>query len=215
MLKIINKKFEINAFVLIELLITISIFAIVIAVVYSTFYIGIKAYRRTQEQLLMYQEADQVLDRLSQELRNCYDAEYNEDDQESGFIGGSNILSFSSIIDSYVQGQLSEVLVRITYSFSDGKIFKKILKDSEVFSDSEESKEEELLSDIKQLSLEYLYFEDDNQDSFIWLKEWDDKAKIPKGIKIAVTKTNTKSNHDVEFQRFIYIEQGNVTEQVL
>ena len=200
---------------LIELLITISIFAIVIAVVYSTFYIGIKAYRRTQEQLLMYQEADQVLDRLSQELRNCYDAEYNEDDQESGFIGGSNILSFSSIIDSYVQGQLSEVLVRITYSFSDGKIFKKILKDSEVFSDSEESKEEELLSDIKQLSLEYLYFEDDNQDSFIWLKEWDDKAKIPKGIKIAVTKTNTKSNHDVEFQRFIYIEQGNVTEQVL
>jgi len=214
MLRIPDKKLDKNAFALIELLITISIFAMVVAVVYSTFYIGIKAYRRTQEQLIIYREIDQVLDRLSQELRNCYNAEYDEANEESGFIGDSSELSFSSIIDVYSEGNLTEMLARITYSFEEGAILKKIQKDKDVFSDSEEAREEELLSDIKQTNLEYIYYENDSRESFIWENQWINKSLIPKGIMITITKMNKKSDTEVNFRRFIYIDQGQVGEPI-
>ena len=67
-----------SGFALVELLVAISIFAIVVTTVYTTLFISIKTYQRTQRELVLTQDINKILDKLSMELRNCYDAEYNE-----------------------------------------------------------------------------------------------------------------------------------------
>ena len=86
-----------KGFALIELLVAISIFAVVVTVVYTTLYTGVKAYQRTQIELILNQEINQIFDKLSVELRNCNDASYNETEDWGGFRGDAQSISFFTI----------------------------------------------------------------------------------------------------------------------
>ena len=205
-----------RSFVLVELLVAVSIFAVVVSVVYATLYTGIKAYSRIQRELRLNQEVNQILDRLSAELRNCYDAEYNAEDDRGGFIGNNQNLSFFTIQNVYSNGGLKKLLSRPTYSFKDGALFKKIQLDGDIFLDEESFQEEELISDIGELSFEYLYSKSGyfpEEFEYEWKPEWLDKSLIPKGVKIKITRYDTQADISLSLERYILLLQGEVAVQ--
>jgi len=208
-----NHKISKSAFALIELLVAVSIFAIVITVVYSTLFIGIKTYHRIQAELKLNQDINRVLDRLSVELRNCYDAEYDEQEEEGRFIASSQSLSFFTIKNDYSQESYPRLLARVSYSFRDGNLFKKSQIDKDAFLEEENFAEEELLSDIQTFSIEYLYYKKEyfeEEYKFEWMSEWTDRTLVPQGISIEITKLDSKNNISASLQRHIFLQQGEI-----
>lgn len=202
-----------SAFALIELLVAISIFATVITVVYSTLFISLKIYQRTQRELRLTQDINKVLDKLSKELRNCYDAEYNEQEDEGGFIADAQRLSFFTIQNVYSQGSFKKTLARISYSFNEEKLLKKTQRDKDAFLDESDSKEEELISGIQSFKIEYLYFKKvffTEDYKYEWKPGWAEKSLIPQGIRIEIVKLDPKYNISVAYKRYIFIQQGEV-----
>lgn len=206
-----------SAFALIELLVAMAIFAIVSTVVYTTLYTGIKAYQRTQIELTLNKEVNRVLDRLSVELRNCYDAEYVEEEDEGGFIADAQSLSFFTIQNDYSQGDFRKSLARFSYSFRDGKLFKKSQVDKNAFLSAENFPEQELLSDIHSLDFQYLYFKktyNEREYSYEWKSEWLDRSLVPYGIKVEIVKLDLKENIQVSLKRCILMLQGEIDAQM-
>ncbi len=215
-IKLVKKYFRddfLKGFALVELLVAIAIFAIVITVVYTTFYTGIKAYHKAQAQLRLNQEINQILDKLSIELRNCYDEEYDEEEDAGGFIGEAQSLSFFTIQNVYSQGSIKKLLARITYSFSEEKLFKKIQLDENTFLDESGFNLEELISDIKELSFQYLYFKKtflEGEYPYEWKSQWTDKSLVPEGVKIEITRYDAESDNSVSLKRNILLRQGEI-----
>lgn len=207
-----NKKYlPINkvSFVLIELLVALSIFALICGAIYTTLYAGIKSYRIAQKEMKFNQELNLILDRLSMELRNSYDAEYDDKEDRYGFIADSNSLSFFTIQNIYIKGELNRTLARITYSFKDGKLFKKTQLDKNAFLNRDEFKEEELISGIEELNFKYLYV-DKKLNGYKWDILWPDKSIIPKGVSVEI-KLEGLNNNSADFKRYIFIMQGEIT----
>jgi len=200
------------AFTLIELLVAISIFAVIVTVVYTTLYAGLKAYQRTQRELRINQDVNQALDKLSAELRNCYDAEYNEEEGSGGFVAGAQNISFFTIKNVYSEGNSQKLLARIAYSFKDNKLFKKIQVDQNAFLDPSNFPEEELLADIKELNLSYLYLSEGAAQSE-WKNQWQDSSIIPRAIKIHITRYDPDSDMSVSLDRYIMLVQGELVPQ--
>lgn len=203
-------------FALIELLVAVSIFAVVAAVVYTTLYTGIRAYNKTQQQLELNQEINQVLDRMSLELRNCYDAEHIEGNEESGFTADAQSISFFTIVNKYSEGSFKKMIVRISYNFGDEKLFKKTQLDKGAFLDPENFSEEELISNIKELSFQYLYSKEESPDAektYEWKSAWQYKEFIPQGVRIQITKYDPKTGLSINLKRDIFIAQGKLREE--
>lgn len=196
------------SFVLIELLMALSIFVVIVSIVYTTLYMGIKSYKKAQREIKFNQGLNLVLDRLSSELRNCYNAEYNKEEDKGGFIGDSTNLSFFTIQNVFLQSSSKKVLARITYNFKEGKLFKKIQIDKNAFLDSGEFKEEELITDIEELNFKYLYFKE-REDRYVWRSSWSDKSIIPQGIVVEIKLDGPEDNNQ-DFKIYIFLIQGQV-----
>ncbi len=205
--KIDNLSKERLAFVLIELLVAISIFVVVASAVYTTLYVGIRSYKATQKETRLNQKLNHVLDRLSVELRNCYDADYNKEDNSGGFIGDSGSISFFTIKDVYRGDNFQKMLARITYNFKEGRLFKKTQLDKDAFLDSSDFEEKEILSGIKELNFKYLYFKE-AQNSYEWRSKWPNKSIIPQGIVIEINLDGSPM-----LKRYIYLAQGEIVRE--
>jgi type II secretion system protein J len=197
-------KKENTAFTFVELLLAISIFAVVASCVYTTFYLAVRSYKIIHKEMRMNRKLIRFLDRLDIELRNCYAAEYNEDDAISGFIGGSHNISFSTIKDIYGDDGLEKIVARVSYNFREGKLFKKIQLYDSVFLDKREWEDKEILSGIKELSFKYLYFRQP-QNNYEWKNNWLNKSAVPKGILLEINLDGVYI-----FERYIYLAQGEV-----
>lgn len=201
-----------TAFTLVELLIAISIFATVIAVVYTTLYTGLKAYHRIQAELRLNQEINQVVDKLSTELRNCYDAEYDEEKEGTGFLADANSLSFFTIQNIYLENASRKVLARVAYIFEDGTLFKKIQIDKDAFLDEGTFPKEELIGDIEECNFQYLYFESlEEEPKFEWVSDWEHREFIPSGIKIKIKRRDVENDITVYLERYIFLNQGTIS----
>lgn len=202
-------------FTLIELLVAMAIFGLVATVVYTTLYTSIKAYHRTQAELGLNQDVQQILDRLSKELRNCHSDAYQEEDK-GGFRADAHSLSFYAIKDIYFQSGYEKSIARFSYRFENGKLLKKSQVDKDVFGQGEDFEEEELLKDIQSLTFEYLYFKkvyNEGEYPYEWKTEWDQKFNIPRAVRIKIVKVAPKDNLSINIIRHIYLPQGVVEVQ--
>jgi len=195
-----------TAFTLVELLVAMFIFTIIAAAVYLTFYSGIKLYTTTQNNIRINRKINKVLDRLSLELRNCYGAEYAQNNEKTGFSGDSSSISFFTIKDVYHKDYSGKMPAIITYSFKDNGLFKKIQRGKEILSDSAEFEYIKIISCVKDVNFRYLYFSPE-RNAYEWLKEWLDKSAIPKGVAVEATLDGLEP-----IKRYIYISQGSSDE---
>jgi prepilin-type N-terminal cleavage/methylation domain-containing protein len=190
-----SKKIK-SSFALIELLVAVAIFGVVASTVYTALYTGINVYHRAKTELGLNQEVNQILDRLSLELRNCYDAEYDEGRDSSRFIGQERNLSFFTMKDIYTKDGLNKTIARCSYRFSEGKLLKQTKIGVDALADNQDIEEEELMAGISLLfsNTSILKIFEEGEYPYEWKSEWQDKMLIPAGIKVEMVKLDPEKN---------------------
>ena len=169
-----------DGFTLIEILISISILSIVLAAIYSTFFLSHKAVAGMDETILKIQETRRAIDILKCELDSVY---YSNDENtflkiEDRDIYGKQATQISFTTFSILKPGLS----RISYFIE--KKYKKLnlLKRVESPYSNEITEGVEIIEDIKSFTIEAKYGDR-------WLKLWDTEINrsIPDELRISIS----------------------------
>jgi prepilin-type N-terminal cleavage/methylation domain-containing protein len=170
-------------FTLLELLVAFAILTIILAAIYSTFFLAHKALDGIDNTLLRLQECRMTLDTLGRELNSAL---YSNENKQSGLKVEDRDLygKEASRIIFTAFSPLTPGLSLITYYVDDnnGKLtlMKKIR--SSYIADNPEDKGVDLIDDLQSFSVEALL-----EDK--WVRTWDtaDTNTMPRELRISIT----------------------------
>ena len=198
---------------LIELLMALTIFAIVAVAIYSVFSTGIISWRKGEIATALFREIRFGLDRISQEVRN--QSSYNG----LKLVGQADELYLISIIPFPEEGK-SEYhrLARVRYFLEDeGENNLSLFREREWTPSMEgalegegtaEIDKMELIHHIKSLDFQYGRKEMEGDEATLnWQATWEDKEKGPAAVKINLAvKIDGEEARNVT--KVIYLPQG-------
>lgn len=181
----IKKRARVKAFSLVELLISVSIFAVVSIAIYSTFNSGLTVLRRSKSIDLAQQRFLLKVERFSRDLRQT--PVFNK----QLFLGAKDRLSFSGIVNempsrlTYYYDASSGALMYNADSLSavitqEGKIDPELKSKATVF-----------LNKVKEVKFSYLFLNIKNNE-YEWADEWEEDT-LPAAVKFSIS--TDKYNH--------------------
>ena len=167
-----------HGFTLIEILVAVAILSILLAAIYSTFFLSYKAIEGMDESMVKLQEARRALDILKRELDSTF---YAVDDQST----------FLRIVDRDVYGKQATRLEftafspqrpgvsTVTYFIEDKEGKLNLFKKVESPYRKEETEEADIIEDMESFGIEAKY-----KDT--WVKTWDTgiNKDMPEEIRI-------------------------------
>lgn len=199
---------KINGLTLVELLIASSIFAIIMASIYSAFYGGFLGYRKMDASFEVYQSARTIFSRIESDLRNSF--LYTQDD--SKFHGSDANMDFFSIKDAFTKDDIFTDICKIKYEKSDNKIKRTYYRGLEALKDDAAVEPQILAPEIKEVSFEYAYFTGNPDKPYEWQASWpkckEQTAALPLAVKIKLSlnfpdKDKKSDAKPVEFSRVV------------
>lgn len=191
-----------HGFTFIELIVTIAIFLLILATVYSAFSMGLKTWRNTQVE----RDARKVrlgLLKMQKELKRSFFF------SKIPFRGTHEEMVFPL---STPDGGIEKIYV-ITYSIEVDRNtgFKQLVRKQKVFSE-ETGKDKEKIKKIlplaRTIGLEYAYLSEGPYKNFEWKGFWDgeEQNKLPSGVRISFA-----MNHkDGIYDKIIFLPQGEM-----
>ena len=190
-----NKKIC-KGFTLVELLMASTIFAVVMAGLYSAFRTGIFSYGRIDESISLSQEAAQILDRMNLDIRNSLP--YAQ--EEPRFMGLAQNMSFFTLADVYDNENLVRLMARVTYSLANHQLLRSCLTNTDALNENAEPKPEEMASNIEEFSLSYGFLDKDAK-TILWQEAMQVLPSWPLAVKVKLT---LKEKTQMEFERTIF-----------
>ena len=207
-----EKRESLTGFTFIELIIAVTIFAIIAVSIYSTFNAGIRIWLRTSPMIEANQSLRVFFDTISLDLKNSvayYDTSgalvkpgFGEAyEGEINFEGAPARISFVTLIN--VSGPnlgLHEELAKITYVYDRvAKSVKRLVATKAEGFDEVNAKSFEMLTAIeeKDFGFEYCYKKmiTNSEYEYEWKDAWEEKnvQKIPRGVRIKTGKASRKT----------------------
>ena len=188
---------------LIELLMALTIFAVVAVAIYSVFSTGIISWRKGEIATALFREIRFGLDRISQEVRN--QSSYNG----LKLVGQADELYLISIIPFPEEGK-SEYhrLARVRYFLEDeGENNLSLFRERE-WTPSMEIDKMKLIHHIKSLDFQYGRKEMEGEEATLnWQATWEDKEKGPAAVKINLA-VKIDGEEARNLTKVIYLPQG-------
>jgi general secretion pathway protein J len=189
-----------RGFTLLEVLIAMTILAIVLVIAYRVFSSSYAALHRVDPQRDPFQTARVILDRMAEELQSAY---YRPGLSYTGFLGEDDIqgdapgdsLIFSSLANFYwiksVEGINESDFLKIAYLLVEDQEEQILIRAQDPsFSPFEESAEDLGTSDrgVHQLTDEVWGVDFRYLDGEEWLEEWnaEDRQKIPDAVEVTL-----------------------------
>lgn len=194
-----------SGFTLMELLIAIMIFSIVGVAIYSSFNVGIRAWRKAEASYEVRQEARYALDTIARGLRSAVNF------KTMPFEGTANSVSFARALEiSNINGENLQGVFKVTYSLDAQSIYY-TLQSYEESSKGEEGTKTILASGFSELEFKYAYLDG---SEVIWKDYWsEEEASIPLGVKITITYSSESEGQAVEFSEAVFIPTGIIKEE--
>lgn len=165
----LNKK----SFTLIELVITTSILAIVMTVIYSAFSAGTFGINDIQEKISAYRSGRAALDIISLDLKNSV----MFSGSNSMFNGSQNELSF------LVKDKQAK-LARVSYAYSKGRLLRFQRNGKDSLNDSLKPKSKNVCNHVGKIKFEYAYFLKEPDASLQWQDSWSNVNSLPIAVKV-------------------------------
>jgi len=185
-----------SGFTFVEVMISITIFTIIIVTVYSAFNMGMKIWRRTQTDKSL-QRIRLAFLKIDKELRNTF------------FFSGIPFNGSSTEIEfplSVSDGD-KENIYKITYSVDVDEVLepKALTRKEELYPEDigEHSKEKILLSSLKSVKFEYTYEPSDPSQDFEWQDSWNENG-LPSGIRLSL---EAHGSNEI-YNKLIFLQQG-------
>ena len=193
-----------RGFTLLELLIAVTIFSIVAVAIYSSFNVGIRAWRKAENSYKVRQEARHALNTIGRELRSAINS------TAMSFEGSSNYVSFCRTMKiSNPQGGYSEGIFKITYTFeAEDKAVYYILQTYGESAKGETGTKSLLASGVLDFKLQYAYLD---LDMVVWKDEWKE-LNIPLGVKVSLSYPSQSEGQVVEYSETFFIPTGTLKE---
>lgn len=205
-----------KGFTLMELLIALSIFAVIAICLYSVFSGGIRVYRKQEKVFKYNHNANLALDKMAGELRNAINhstparhAGSPEETRGLWFTGDDKNLSFITI--------RGDDIIKVDYFFVStqdrkGVLKKKISYQKEGF-DGEKRPEVILIEGLENLSFEYAYKNADKDAPPEWRREWgkgaaEQKSKIPAGARVTLEFKESGEKKAEILRKTVFIAKG-------
>lgn len=190
---------------IIELLVSLTIFAIVAVAIYSVFSTGIVGWRKGEIAISLFHEIRLSLDRVAQEMRNQVSCNGVK------LAGKADELYFISVIPFPEEGKSKyRRLAKIRYVLEEGEDGLTLFRERRWMPSLEEASEEidkmRLISRIKSFDFQYGEKEIEGGEVILtWQEAWEDKEKIPVAIKINL---NIGGEISKSLSRVIYLPYG-------
>ncbi|UCB57149.1 MAG: prepilin-type N-terminal cleavage/methylation domain-containing protein [Candidatus Omnitrophota bacterium] len=190
-----------------ELMLTLTIFAVVAVTVYSTFGTGLSAWRRAQKTQQLYQDVRMGLNRIACDLENA--VFYSEKEDFPNFAGTGSKVSFYSLMDDYRIIPVHPELRKITYSLDEStQILQRLEQTLPLPEEGEEVEaeaQEALAEKVAALKFFYCYEDKEDNESYKWLDTWNNTEEIPQGIRIELA---LEEAGEVPFTKYVFIPIG-------
>ena len=210
---------SVRGFTFMELLIALTIFAIIASSIYYTLGAGIRVYRRGNTVIRDNQKLRIFFDTISQDLRNAviYSDEKNNFYIEPEWLGDR--ISFPAIVNLFDESGMRGELVRVSYYLEKDRRKKKkfVMKRAGVHAgfDEEEAQEEILLGDLEDFTLddvtfEYCYKVPGFDDEYDWREDEEYEDPLPRGIRINLTLKNTARRTKEVFRETVFVAMGEL-----
>ncbi|MDO8580570.1 MAG: prepilin-type N-terminal cleavage/methylation domain-containing protein [Candidatus Omnitrophota bacterium] len=228
-----NKK-EFRGFTLIELILGLSIFALVALNVYSIYTGGIRLSRRADTQNTMFREARMALDLMAFDLENMIPYDFsNSYPQQTAFRGeenkitflmatsdGLNVVSYFLVVPEKVSihrviiGKRTSKNVRISNVTQQGlRLESLVRKEQSLISylngEDNESLTELIAVNVKEGSLKFsfAYLKDEESQEAIWKDAWG-LNYIPSRIRLKIDFVNPSDLNTIPFTKEILVPHG-------
>lgn len=197
-----------RGFTFIEVMLVMSIFAIVALAVYSTFGAGISVWKRTQDTVRVYQDIRLALDKMTGDLKNTilFAEEYGEK-KFINFTGMENVISFYTMVDVFREIPVHPRIKKVTYRLDESKLILERLEQdfAESILEEKELEFDEIAAKISELRFSYCYEDENAEPPYKWEDTWDSTQGIPQGVRI---KLKLDSEEDLVFTKYIFLSIG-------
>ncbi len=169
-----------SGFTLVELMVSMTIMAIVLLIISNGFRLGMDAWDRGESETGLTQRYRVLTGLLSQQLKSAYPYRIDTEDEKFAVFKGEedSVLFVTSIADPPFGG-----FKWIRYSLKDGTLFYKegILPDKE-FEDKITGSEEIVDTDVGEMKI--AYYSKDDED---WKDSWDYGENLPGAVKVQIS----------------------------
>lgn len=181
-----------RGFTLIELVIALSLSAVVVMILLAAMRLAYKSQAKGAEKVEMAQKIRLLEDRITWLLRGAYPYYVKKTDEERIFFKGeSDQIGFvTTSVDSYGKGPEDLAGLKWISFFTDREglqMREKVFFLEDVF-DDDGGKVYLLDAEVKTLELEYYDIPEDEKQGD-WISEWDpeDKTYLPEAVKFTIT----------------------------
>ena len=178
-----------EGFTLLELLITSSIIVIIGLAIFSTFSMGIRAYKRMHYSGLVQADVLFSLEKLEKDLHNALNF------SSIDFIGENKKVSFAGLIGP----QANSALARITYYFDTKN--NSLVREENAYAGTVSGSR--ALASIKDAFFTYCYLDPQTRE-YVWTDSWQSLNGIPGAVRAKIT-FKDDNDKDVEITRTVFV----------
>ena len=193
-----------SGFTFIEIIVSITIFTVIIVSVYGVFYMGIKTWRRNHQERSL-QKIRMTFLKIEKELKKTFFFSMVP------FKGTSKAILFPLSVSDLDSDTEKLYVVTYTIDRDDYAGLEGLERKELVFSEDPgdfEEKKKNLLPLMKEIRFEYARISGDLSKTFAWQDEWDsavEKNSLPSGVKISL-KVDTPQE---VYNKVVLLEQGD------
>jgi len=210
-----------TGFTLLELLLAVSIFAIVATVLYSTFYTGTRILRRAESAMEFHQRLRIATEEMALDLRNALPVEIDGAafpgiiEEEGGddeapvyyFTGEAKKFTFVTVKSTRSKEGMIREVCNVTYLLEGkGGALKRSVKRQGKPLAQDAGQDEILLTGITDMDVKYSYVGDTDDSPPIWESAWELEKAVPLGVKIALKMKGAPGSD--EFTKTVYLPVG-------
>lgn len=184
------------AFTLLELILALSIVALVLTSSYSALRLGLLSYGRLDNQALAYQNVRNSVYKMSKDLHNAFLLSYHNSienkDYWIGLKGSKTEVTFITLIQSKdKKGNLYVEVVKAFYKYENKQLLKAYIKGKDVFNFSLKPEYEVFLANVKAAEFSYALAKSPESRTLIWKDAFNQDAKdkeevLPVAFRISV-----------------------------
>jgi len=192
-----------SGFTFIEIIVSITIFTVIIVSVYSVFYMGVKTWRRNHQERSL-QKIRMAFLKIEKELKRTFFF------STVPFKGTPKAILFPLSISDLDSD--TEKLYVITYAIDRDEYvgLEGLTRKEEVFSEDPrdfKKKKKNLLPLMKEIRFEYARISGDSSKTFTWQDEWDSAVEdsLPSGVRISL---EVDTPQEV-YNKVVLLEQGD------
>lgn len=216
-----------SGFTLLELIVAVTIFAVTAVAIYSSFGVGIAAWRKAEDSYKVRQEARHFFSLFSRDLMAAVNFTLLVDPKDQtkfkdSFEGSFDLVTFWRPLK--IKGEGSKGTIKLTYYLKndgtdpDGKEVKSVYRKLQTYEESAKEGagvESVLVSRISGFELEYIYYAG---EEIVWEKEWKKKddsilGAAPFAVKASLVYPSRDGDKPIKFSETIIIPTGALKEK--